>query len=326
MLFFSDRDKGSYGKGVYVRQSFEGAPMFGGRFRLGLVVASVLVAIVAGVLAFGGRSEAQANDGAFLAREGIPPTGANVPCEPTKEHPYPVVLVHGTFETMEQNWSVVSPRLKSEGYCVFALNYGNRGLGRIGRSAQGLDVFVNKVLAFTGAEKVSLVGHSQGGMMPRYWIKFLGGKSLVDDLVGFAPSNYGTELGDASGQDSTAEDFGLPAANNPDGDNPCFACDQQGADSRFIKRLNEGDDTPGGGSFTQIATNDDEIIIPFRNCFLKGEERTRNVILQNYYGEEVPVTHQNIYDDPIAQEFMLDALDNPGPVDPNRALQDFPQP
>ena len=309
-----------------MRESFGGASVFGGRIRFVLVVASVLVATVAGLLVFGGKSEAQDAPPPFLLNEGIPPTGANVECEPTAEHPNPVVLVHGTFETMEQNWSVVSPRLKNEGYCVFALNYGNRGLGRIGRSAQELDVFVNKVLEFTGAKKVSLVGHSQGGMMPRYWIKYLGGKSLVDDLVGFAPSNYGTRLGEASGQDSTAEDFGLPAANNPGGDNPCFACDQQGSDSRFIKRLNAGDDTPGGGSFTQIATNDDEIIIPFRNCFLKGDERTRNVILQNYYNREVVVTHQNIYDDPIAQEFMLDALDNPGPLNPNRALADFPRP
>ena len=37
-----------------------------------------------------------------------------------------------------------------------------------------------------------MVGHSQGGMMPRYYIKFLGGAEVVDDLVGLAPSNHGT--------------------------------------------------------------------------------------------------------------------------------------
>ena len=37
-----------------------------------------------------------------------------------------------------------------------------------------------------------MVGHSQGGMMPRYYIKFLGGADKVDDLVGLAPSNHGT--------------------------------------------------------------------------------------------------------------------------------------
>ena len=37
-----------------------------------------------------------------------------------------------------------------------------------------------------------MVGHSQGGMMPRYYIKFLGGAGKVDDLVGLSPSNHGT--------------------------------------------------------------------------------------------------------------------------------------
>ena len=290
---------------------------------LGLALA-VSAAVLLLVLVVPGESEAQEEVPPFLVKEGPPPPGANIPCEPTAKRPYPVVLVHGTFERMAQNWKLISPLLKKKGYCVFALDYGTNGLGRIGRSAQELDVFVDKVLDYTGAEKVSLVGHSQGGMMPRYWIKYLGGKSKVEDLVGLAPSNYGTKLGDATSEDSTAEDFGLPAENNPDGDNPCYSCDQQAADSQFIKRLNEGDDTPGPGSFTQIATSDDEIIRPYTNCFLKGTELTRNLILQRYYDPDIVVTHQNIYEDPIAQEFMLDALANPGPARPSRALADFP--
>jgi triacylglycerol lipase len=299
---------------------------FGALRLLGLALA-MSAAVLLLVLMVPVESDAQEEVPPFLVKEGPPPPGANIPCELTDEHPYPVVLVHGTFERMAQNWKTISPFLKQEGYCVFALDYGTNGLGRIGRSAQELEVFVDRLLRYTGAEKVQVVGHSQGGMMPRYWIKYLGGKSKVEDLVGFAPSNYGTNLGKASSQNSTAEDFNLPAENNPEGDNPCYSCDQQGADSRFIRRLNAGDDTPGGGSFSQIATEDDEIIIPFRNCFLKGTERTRDVILQNYYRKyytDTVVTHQNIYEDPVAVQFMLDALDNPGTVDPDRALADFP--
>ena len=311
-----------------MRESFEGTPVSGGRFRFGLVMAAVLVAVAAGMLAFGGRSEAQATGGGFLAKEGTPPPGANVPCEPTREHPYPVVLVHGTFETMEQNWSVVSPRLKEEGYCVFALNYGNRGLEPVGASARELGRFVNDVMRFTGAEKVSLVGHSQGGMMPRRWIKTAGAGNRVEDLVGLSPSNYGTELNSASSEDSTAEDFGVDTPNAPD--DPCRACEQQSAGSPFLKKLNSGDDTLGSASYSQIATNDDEIIIPFTRCFLKGDQRSINVTVQRHYrqryGVDPVVTHQNIYDDPVAQEFMLDALDNPGPTKPGRALKNFDLP
>ena len=57
---------------------------------------------------------------------------------------------------------------------------------------------------------------------------------------------------------------------------------------------------------------------------MKGTELTRNLTLQKYYDPDIVVTHQNIYEDPIAQELMLDALANPGPARPSRALADFP--
>jgi Lipase (class 2) len=50
------------------------------------------------------------------------------------------------------------------------------------------------VLGETGATKVDIVGWSQGGMMPRYYINDLGGAAKVSTLVGLAPSNYGTTL------------------------------------------------------------------------------------------------------------------------------------
>lgn len=275
------------------------------RSRLVWLTVSVLTALF-GALALAGESEAQTVPG-FLVEEGTPPPGANVPCEPSARRPYPVVLVHGTFETMDQNWAVLSPRLKEKGYCVFALNYGNRGLGPIQDSARELGIFVDNVLAYTGAGKVALVGHSQGGMMPRYWIKNLGGKDKVEDLVGIAPSNYGTELE----QVDFRALLGIPS--------PCRACEQQAAGSEFLRDLNRGDDTPGRGSFTQIATDDDEIIIPYTRSFLKGKARTVNLTLQDYNGG-LPVTHQNIYNEPFAQELVFDALANPGPADAGRAF------
>ena len=98
----------------------------------------------------------------------ISPPGANDwSCQPSEDHPYPVVLVPGTFESMAKNWSTLSPRLKNQGYCVFALNYGEtNGLdatGPVAESAKELAPFVDAVLAATGAKKVDLVGHSQGG-------------------------------------------------------------------------------------------------------------------------------------------------------------------
>jgi triacylglycerol esterase/lipase EstA (alpha/beta hydrolase family) len=127
--------------------------------------------------------------------------GANTGCRPSAAHPYPVVLVHATLADEADNWVTLSPLLADNGYCVFAFNYGETqlslggridGLGHIPHSAEELAAFVEKVLAETGARQVDLVGHSQGGMMPNYYIHFLGGASKVHTFVALAPSNHGT--------------------------------------------------------------------------------------------------------------------------------------
>ena len=95
-------------------------------------------------------------------------------------HPDPVILVNGTFANQDDNWQAASPLLANHGYCVFTFNYGGssassivQGTGDIAASAGQLASFVTRVLAATGAAKVDLVGHSQGGMMPRYYLMFL---------------------------------------------------------------------------------------------------------------------------------------------------------
>jgi pimeloyl-ACP methyl ester carboxylesterase len=137
--------------------------------------------------------------------------GANNGCKPSAAHPHPVVLVHATFADEGSNWVTLAPLLANNGYCVYAFNYGETwasaplipfitegridGLNHIEHSAEELRSFVNNVLSKTGASKVDLVGHSQGGMMPNYYIKFLGGAAKVNELIGLAPSNHGTTLG-----------------------------------------------------------------------------------------------------------------------------------
>ena len=136
-------------------------------------------------------------------------TGGNNGCKPSSAHPYPVVLVHATLADEGSNWVTLAPLLANSGYCVYGFNYGATlasfevwpfigprvdGLGHIENSAKELSSFVGKVLSKTGASKVDLVGHSQGGMMPNYYIKNLGGAAKVNELIGLAPSNHGTTL------------------------------------------------------------------------------------------------------------------------------------
>ena len=175
----------------------------------------------------------------------------------------PVILVHGTFADMADSWQALSPLLYDEGYCVFALNYGSYdgsdslgvyATGDIAQSAQQLSTFVDKVLAATRAKKVDLVGHSQGGMMPRYYIKNLGGASTVDTLVGLAPSNHGTTL---EGLFTLAGYF--PGGSSIAGAD-CPACEEQEAGSSFITSLNAGGETAPGVNYTVIESDNDEVV------------------------------------------------------------------
>ena len=236
-----------------------------------------------------------------------PPPGANLPCTPTAAHPYPVVLVHGTAENMLQNWQAMSPVLKAAGYCVFALNYGSyRGSGDVGiygidyieHGAAQLGSFVDSVLAQTGAAKVDLVGHSQGGMMPRYYIKNLGGADKVDDLVGLSPSNHGTTN---------------PLAS-PSG-TFCPACAQQAAGSAFLTQLNSGDESPGPVSYANIVTRYDEVVTPYTSGFLAPDAQVTNVTLQDKCPSDTSEHIRTPYDLP-AIAITLNALGRPGPADP----------
>ena len=137
---------------------------------------------------------------ALTAPDSAPPGANDWTCKPSSTHPYPVVLVPGTFADMADDFNSVAPLLYDYGYCVFALNYGGtpgrpiQSIGDIAASASALATFVRQVLSATGAGKVDIVGHSLGGMMPRYFIDFLGGASEVHTLVGLAPSSHGTTL------------------------------------------------------------------------------------------------------------------------------------
>jgi triacylglycerol esterase/lipase EstA (alpha/beta hydrolase family) len=256
-----------------------------------------------------------ANSGDFLSEEGPPPPGANDPnCRPDKEHPNPVVLVPGTFETMQQTWVALSPLLAEKGYCVYSLNYGlssaGPSTGPIQDSALELKTFVDNVLELTGAKKVSIVGHSQGGMMPRYYIQFLGGENKVEDLIGLVPSNHGTK--GVAGLKGT-----LTAAHLLS----CTACDQQQVGSDFLKKLNEGDETPGDVSYTVVTTRTDEVVVPYTSAFLDGpSQQVVNLTLQDYYPLD-NIEHLGIVYDPNAFKFVFDALAHDGPADPNRVVQ-----
>ena len=272
------------------------------RLILGCLLVSLLTAL--GV-AVGASSPAGADPLPLPTSPFGEPTGANDwDCQPTAQRPEPVIIVHGTFGDRKSLLDNLSAAMVGKGFCVFSLDYGNRGTGDIVASAKVLKKFTTKVLDATGAAKVSMVGHSQGGMMPRYYIKFLGGADVVDDLVGLSPSNHGTSVtgaGSADGSDSTG---GF-----------CPACSQQAAGSAFLTKLNKGDETPGHVSYTQISTRYDEVVVPYTSAFLAEGPRTTNLTIQDACPGDV-AEHVFIPMSTTAIAYVLDALTHDGPADP----------
>jgi triacylglycerol esterase/lipase EstA (alpha/beta hydrolase family) len=234
--------------------------------------------------------------------------GANDGCKPDRRHPYPVVLVHGTGEDEGSNWVSLAPLLADHGYCVYALNYGETSvsfgdlfdaLGDIPTSASQLATFVDQVLAETGASQVDIVGHSQGGMMPGYYIKFLGGASKVHTLIGLAPSNHGTESGLEQLLTTTTGIDTLTAAVAP-------SVFQQHVGSAFMTNLFAGGDTVPGPRYVVIETNKDEVVQPYTNSFLSGPGVT-NILLQDQCPSD-PVEHVGISSDSPALQDVLNQL------------------
>jgi triacylglycerol esterase/lipase EstA (alpha/beta hydrolase family) len=230
------------------------------------------------------------------------PLGANDwRCHPTPAHPDPVVLVPALGGDIGSEWQAASPLLANNGYCVFAFDYKDEGHAHLPAVAADLAAFVDKVLAATGAARVDIVGHSQGGMLPRYYLRFLGGASRVRTLVGITPINHGTTLAGVgtllAGDPATAS---LVASQ-------CPACLDDVADSAFMQQLNAGGDTVPPVRYTVIGTRYEDVVTPYQSVFLRGP-RVTNILLQDQCRTDF-IDHPAANYDSIALHDMLNALD-----------------
>ncbi len=259
-----------------------------------------------------------ANVVAGATQQGAPPPGSDDwSCRPSRAHPRPVVLVHGLFANMTDNWQTISPLLANHGYCVFALTYGvdpnaapplNQfgGLAPMERSAVELSAFVNRVLAATHASKVDIVGHSEGATMPDYYIEYLGGAAKVARYVGVSGVKHGTTL---HGIGTFAAAFAqlFPGAPDPTAAR-CGSCREFLVGSDYIKAIEARAPAPGV-VYTNIATRYDELVSPHTSSFLSGANVT-NITEQ----DACPIAfsdHLSIISNAITGQYVLNALDPP---------------
>lgn len=217
----------------------------------------------------------------------------NVSCENTNYSP--VVLVHGTFANARRAYSTVAPILKEDGFCLYALNYGRQGgygvngTADIQASLSEVTEFIDTVLQNTGAKKVSVIGHSKGGLLA-----FLASNTpeladRIDRIIAVAPSLRGTNL--------------IPPRISSV---HCPACVQLGSGSDFMKDLQHRKLNPGGLRALVIATKDDLVVTPVESQFL-DEPGVTNIYLQDRF-PNLRASHSGLLHVPQAVALIKDFL------------------
>lgn len=239
-------------------------------------------------------------------------------CRPTTRHPRPVVLVHGLLASAGDNWATMAPLLHNNGFCVFALTYGrqagnpyNGGLVPMEDSAHELGAFVDRVLMATGASKVDLVGHSEGTVMPRWWMTFLGGAAKVRRYVQLTPLWRGTNVAGIGSLLAVSKLLSPAAEPGIDGlfaGAGCGSCPEFARGSHFLAQVNA---PPGPAirsvQYTTIVTTHDELVNPYTSGLLHARN-VHNHVLQNGCSRDY-AEHAAVAFDPRAAQLMLNALD-----------------
>ena len=219
----------------------------------------------------------------------------------------PVLLASATTVSPRENFSWNwQPALSARGtpWCtVFTPNHNMSDIQVAG------EYYVHAVRSMhrQAGRRISILGHSQGGVAPRWALRFWPDtRRRVDDVIGFGGSNHGTAV------------FNLLCAT---GCAPALWQQTQG--SQFMAALNAPRETFTGISYTEIYTHYDEIIFPNldesgSSSLHGGGGEITNVAIQDVC-PLAPTEHLGIGTfDPIAYALAIDALRYPGPAEPQR--------
>jgi len=109
--------------------------------------------------------------------------------------PRPVLLLHGFLGT-RRVLEVLEQRLRRDGYCVWSINLGGlmsafntRGIDDCAETVRDK---VERLYARYRLGPLSIIGHSKGGLIGRYYVKRLGGHQRVRNLITLGTPHNGT--------------------------------------------------------------------------------------------------------------------------------------
>lgn len=225
-------------------------------------------------------------------------------CPKRIQHPgsNPVLLVHGTSVNAPENWSWnYLLGLAHGGLDVCMVTLPNRALDDI-QVASEYVVYAIRTMARAWNSKVDVVGLSQGGLEPRWALRFWPDlQRLVDDLVTLGTPHHGTLAANLLCRTGLCTE----------------AVWQMRIGSQLLQALNQDDETPGDVSYTSIFSASDGLVFGPPGMSTSALAGASNVRIQDLCPLR-PVTHVALAYDAVAFAVVMDALTHPGPAQPER--------
>ena len=235
---------------------------------------------------------------------------ASLSCTPSVKQAArePVLLVPGTELAPRPNFSWNYERaFAAAGVPYCAVTLPANANGDIQTAGEYAVSAIRRMHAASG-RKVDIVGYSQGGMVPRWALRFWPDtRAMVDDDIGLDASNHGT----------LDADFCTASNECP----PAFW--QQRDTARFIAALNSIQETFPGISYTEVYSDTDEVVVPnlgpaASSSVHGGGGAITNVAVQSVCSADTSEHLAMGSYDPVGYALALDALTHPGPADPGR--------
>ena len=186
-------------------------------------------------------------------------------------------LYHGYFQGTV-GYERLERILESELFNIFAISGTYQPYSQdIRKSAEYEMRVLEWVLNNTDVEEVYLIGHSQGGLVVRYMIQFLGADKYIDKAIFLSTPHRGTRL--AYG--SNINKFPMKVLSRILPNFPAIEGEsaiQMRPNSQFIRRLNSKN-LPKGVDYTSIYTYIDPVVWPSSSARLPYRE-ANNILLR----------------------------------------------
>ncbi|KAI0904489.1 Alpha/Beta hydrolase protein [Ustulina deusta] len=227
----------------------------------------------------------------------------------------PVVILHGLSANRDVDLNLLQYELNDRGYCTFSITYGAHaipswigGLEDMTKSSKQIADFVREVQQKTGASKVDMVGHSEGGVQSIYVPLTQDGISdIVEHIVALGPAIHGaTYFGFTDlwyiGGDVTRTLVGklIDLVG-------CPACEQLAPDGLVTDQFAAAENIVQDGNKVTVIMSKSDTLVP-EDVSTIDEPGVRNVLVQTTCPDD-QVGHAGLAWDKSVWRLIINALE-----------------